>query len=65
MKIVIGTRMDTMKNDIRIINDAGAWIHLTGERCNEHPPYLAVKLDEGEESRLREWLVHEGSFVDD
>ncbi len=56
MKIFFATEMCDFSISVKIVKDNGEWIILTGERDEGHMPAFGVKLKEGEQERLKEWV---------
>lgn len=56
MKIFIATEMIDMSITVKIEKDDGQWIALRGGRDDKHMPIFGVKLNEGEQERLKEWI---------
>lgn len=56
MKIFFATEMAAFSISVKIVKDDGQWIILTGERDDQHMPAFGVKLKEGEQERLKEWI---------
>jgi len=56
MKIFFSTEGGDLSISVKIIKDNGECIILTGERDNQHMPIFGVKIKEGEQDRLKEWI---------
>jgi hypothetical protein len=56
MKIFFATEMMDFSISVKILKDNGEFIILTGERDDQHMPNFGVKLKDGEQERLTEWV---------
>jgi len=56
MRIFFATEISDFSISVKIVKDDGQWIILTGERDDGHIPAFGVKLKEGDQERLKEWI---------
>lgn len=56
MKIFFATEMIDLSISVKIERDDGQWIVLRGNGDDKYMPAFGVKLNEGEEERLKEWI---------
>ena len=57
MKLFMGTNPIDLTIVARIENDDGRWIELRGVRCDDKIPIYGCKFNEGEEERLKHWVI--------
>lgn len=56
MKIFFATEVVDFSISVKIVKDDGQWIILTGERDESYMPFFGVKLKEGGQEQLKEWI---------
>ncbi len=42
---------------VRFVSDNDEWCHVIGKPSDDHMPIFGCDLEEGQEEKLREWLM--------